>query len=125
AMSEDERPSKVIVIIMTDGLENASKVFTAPQVFDLIVQQRDIYKWDFVYLGANQDAIAAAAKMGIAAASAMPYAANRTATTNAVNATSAAVRRSRSGGQNVSYTSQERNAAVVEDEADLFNNHPS
>jgi hypothetical protein len=78
-----------------------------------------------VYLGANQDAIAAAAKMGIAAASAMPYAANRTATTNAVNATSAAVRRSRSGGQNVSYTSQERNAAVVEDEADLFNNHPS
>jgi hypothetical protein len=48
AIDEDERPSKVIVIIMTDGLENASKVFTAPQVFDLIVQQRDIYKWDFV-----------------------------------------------------------------------------
>ncbi len=66
AMSEDGRPSRVIVIIMTDGLENASKGFTAPQVFDLIVQQRDIYKWDFVYLGANQDAIATAAKMGIA-----------------------------------------------------------
>jgi hypothetical protein len=118
AMPEEERPCKVIVIIMTDGLENASKVFTAPQVFDLIVQQRDIYKWDFVYLGANQDAIATAAKMGIAAASAMPYAANRTATTNAVNATSAAVRRSRSSGQNVSYTSQERKAAVVEDKGD-------
>jgi hypothetical protein len=66
-MSEDERPSRVIAIMMTDGLENASKVFTAPQVLDLIVQQRDIYKWDFVYLGANQDAIATAAKMGIAA----------------------------------------------------------
>jgi hypothetical protein len=70
------------VIIMTDGLENASKVFTTPQVLDLIVQQRDIYRWDFVYLGANQDAIATAAKMGIAAASAMPYAANSAATTN-------------------------------------------
>jgi len=100
-------------------------VFAAPQVFDLIVQQRDIYKWDFVFLGANQDAIATAAKMGIAAASAMPYVANKTATTNAVNATSAAVRRSRSTGQNVSYTSLERKAAVVEDEGDLFNNHAS
>ena len=57
---------------MTDGLENSSKVLTAPQVLDLIVQQRDIYKWNFVYLGANQDAIATAAKMGIAVASAMP-----------------------------------------------------
>jgi len=78
-----------------------------------------------VFLGANQDAIATAAKMGIAAASAMPYVANKTATTNAVNATSAAVRRSRSTGQNVSYTSLERKAAVVEDEGDLFNNHAS
>jgi hypothetical protein len=119
AIPEGERPSKVIVIIMTDGLENASKVFTAPQVLDLIVQQRDIYKWDFVYLGANQDAIATAAKMGIAAASAMPYAANSAATTNAVNATSAAVRRSRTTGQNVSYTSRERTAAVVEDDSNV------
>ncbi len=73
------------MITMTDGLENASKVFTAPHVFDLIIQRRDLYKWDFVYPGANQDAIATAAKMGIDAASARPYAADRTATTNAVN----------------------------------------
>ena len=119
AMSEDERPDKVIVIIMTDGLENASKTFTARQVLDLIVQQRDIYKWDFVFLGANQDAIATAAKMGIAAASAMPYAANSAATTNAVNATSAAVRRSRTTGQAVGYTVEERKAAVIEDDSNV------
>lgn len=122
AMSEEERPCKVIVIIMTDGLENASKVFAAPQVFDLIVQQRDIYKWDFVFLGANQDAIATAAKMGIAAASAMPYIANRTSTTNAVNATSAAVRRSRESGQSVSYTPGERKASLFEDDNDAAKN---
>ena len=108
AMPEDARPSKVIVVIMTDGLENASKVFTTHQVLDMVVLQRDTYKWDFVYLGANQDAIATAATMGIAAPSAMNYAANRTATTNAVHAMSAAVRRSRTTGQNVSYTSHER-----------------
>jgi hypothetical protein len=116
AMPEEERPSKVIVIIMTDGLENASNRFTAMQVLDLIVQQRDVYKWDFVFLGANQDAIATASQIGISAPSAMPYAANRVATANAIIATSAAVRRSRTTGQDVSYTSHERAAAVAEDE---------
>jgi hypothetical protein len=116
AISEDERPFKVIVVIMTDGLENASKVFTAPQVLDLIVEQRDVYKWDFVYLGANQDAIATAASMGIAAPSAMNYSPIAPATANAISATSAAVRRSRTTGQNVSYTIHERAAAVVEGE---------
>jgi hypothetical protein len=115
-MSEDERPSKVILIIMTDGLENASKMFTSRQVLDLIVQQRGIYKWDFVFHGANQDAIATAAKMGIAAASAMPYAANRTATANAM---SRAVRTSRMTGQAVDYTVEERRAAVIEDDSNV------
>ncbi len=118
AMSEEERPSKVIVIIMTDGLENASKVFKKPQVLDLIVQQRDVYKWDFVYLGANQDAIATAASMGIAPGAAINYSPIALATANAIRATSAAVRRSRTSGQNVSYTGQERATAVAENEKD-------
>jgi hypothetical protein len=115
-MSEQERPSKVIVIIMTDGLENASKSFNAKQVLDLIVQQRDVYKWDFVFLGANQDAIATASQMGIPAASAMPYLASKAGAASAVFATSAAVGRSRASGQKVSYTSHERTAALAEDE---------
>lgn len=119
AMSEEDRPSKVIVIIMTDGLENASKVFKAPEVLDLIVQQRDVYKWDFVYLGANQDAIATAASMGIAAGSAINYSPIAPAAANAIRATSAAVRRSRTTGQDVSYTSHERAAAVVEHGSDV------
>jgi hypothetical protein len=73
AMPEDERPGKVIVAIVTDGMENASKDFTGPQVKALIEQQREVYSWDVLYLGANQDAVAVAQSMGIHADSALTY----------------------------------------------------
>jgi hypothetical protein len=122
ALPEDERPSKVIVVIMTDGLENASQVFSKDKVSAMITEQRDIYKWDFVYLGANQDAIATAAMMGIDAASSITYKPNRAATANAVNAMSAAVRRSRMSGEKVSYTPGERKASLFEDNNDEVKN---
>lgn len=122
ALTEEERPSKVIVVIMTDGLENASRVYSKEKVLALITEQRDIYKWDFVYLGANQDAIATAATMGIDAASSITYKPNRAAAANVVSAMSAAVRRSRVSGQSVSYTPGEREASLFEDEADSAKN---
>ncbi len=67
AMPEADRPGQVIVAILTDGFENASRKFTHDQIADLIAHQRDIYKWQFFFLGANQDAIATAAAMNIAA----------------------------------------------------------
>ena len=65
AIAESERPSKVIVAIMTDGEENSSRIFNWTQVSDRIKHQSEVYKWDFLFLGANQDAIATAAKMHI------------------------------------------------------------
>ncbi len=53
-----ERPSKVIVVTLTDGLENASKQYNLDKIGEMIREQRDKYNWDFVFLGANQDAIA-------------------------------------------------------------------
>jgi uncharacterized protein YegL len=76
AMAEDQRPEKVVFVILTDGLENASQEFTAQKVNDIISHQRDVYKWEFVFLGANQDAITTAANLGIGAANALTYAAN-------------------------------------------------
>lgn len=76
AMPEGERPEKVIFVIVTDGEENASKEFTAAQVNDLITHQREKYNWEFVFLGANQDAITTAANLGIAGAASLTYAAN-------------------------------------------------
>ena len=118
ALPEEERPSKVIVVIMTDELEDASRLFSKDKVLAMITEQRDTYKWDFVYLGANQDAIATAAAMGIDAASAITYKPNRAAAANVVSAMSAAVRRSRESGQSVSYTPGERKASLFEDDKD-------
>ncbi len=73
-MPEDARPGKVIVAIITDGEENISQEFTKDVVFELIKQQQDVYKWGFVFLAANQDAIKAGGSFGINAGSTMTYA---------------------------------------------------
>ena len=65
AMPEAERPGKVIIAILTDGEENSSRTFTWAQISDKIRHQQEVYKWEFLFLGANQDAIATAAKMSI------------------------------------------------------------
>jgi len=62
---EDDRPEKVIVCILTDGQENSSHEFQRHQIKEMINHQRDVYKWEFVFLAANQDAFAAADSIGI------------------------------------------------------------
>ena len=65
AMPESQRPGKVIIAILTDGEENSSRVFNWAQISEKIRHQREVYKWEFLFLGANQDAIATAAKINI------------------------------------------------------------
>ncbi len=65
AMAEADRPNKVVVAILTDGLENSSTIFTRESIFDKITHQREVYKWDFIFLAANQDAIAVGTSYGI------------------------------------------------------------
>ncbi|WP_166820310.1 vWA domain-containing protein [Thalassoroseus pseudoceratinae] len=67
AIPEDERPRHVVFVILTDGLENASSEFDRKLVFDMIRHQRRQNRWQFVFLGANQDAIAEARGIGIPA----------------------------------------------------------
>jgi hypothetical protein len=74
AMPEDERPGTVIVGIMTDGLENASREFTYPMVKALIEQHEQVYDWTFMYMGANQDAIEVGASLGVARDRSLTYA---------------------------------------------------
>jgi uncharacterized protein YegL len=62
---EEQRPEKVIVAVMTDGLENASKEYTKEQVKEKIKHQSEAYGWIFEFLGANIDVIAEAADLGI------------------------------------------------------------
>jgi len=76
ALSEKDRPEQVIVAILTDGLENASQRFTWKEIAGKIKHQTDTYKWIFLFLGANQDAIATAANLSIAANNAASYVAD-------------------------------------------------
>ncbi len=61
----DERPEKVIFTILTDGLENASKDYTRPRIYEMIREQRAKYTWEFLFLAANQDAFDEAEKLCI------------------------------------------------------------
>ena len=64
-MAEEERPANVLCVIITDGMENASKKFTAKDVKERIEHQKTKYNWEFVYLAADQDAFAAGEALGI------------------------------------------------------------
>lgn len=78
-LPEHARPDTVQVVIVTDGEENASREYAVDRVRELITQQTDAYGWEFVFLGANQDAVLAARAMGIDADAAMTYAPSPTA----------------------------------------------
>ena len=65
ALPEEKRPGKVIFAILTDGLENASRRYSLEDVSKKISKRRNKDGWEFLFLGANQDAIATAAQMNI------------------------------------------------------------
>ncbi|MCB0910693.1 MAG: VWA domain-containing protein [Propionibacteriaceae bacterium] len=73
AMAEDERPGTVIFAIMTDGLENASTEYTHAAVKALITRQETVYNWQFLYMGADQDAIEVGASIGVRADRSLSY----------------------------------------------------
>lgn len=62
---EDERAGKIIFVITTDGMENASKEFSYEKVRELIKHQQKKYNWEFIFLGANIDAAKEADSIGI------------------------------------------------------------
>ena len=75
-LDEPARPSKVIFVIVTDGLENASQHFTAVRVRQIVQHQTEVYKWEFVFIGANIDSYAVGQNLGIGREQTMNFAAN-------------------------------------------------
>jgi hypothetical protein len=73
ALPEADRPDRVLLVIITDGLENASKDYTRSRVFEMISAQRDVYHWSFLFMAANQDAIQEGGQIGIAPTAAMNF----------------------------------------------------
>ena len=72
-LSEEKRPGKTIFIITTDGMENASKRYSYKKIKQMIEHEQKKYHWEFIFLGANIDAVAEAGKIGIKAKRASRY----------------------------------------------------
>lgn len=64
ALPGPRRP-RVMVVVMTDGLENASREYTSARLRELTAEAQALHGWSFVFLGANQDAFAESGKLGI------------------------------------------------------------
>ena len=70
---EENKPSLVVFVVLTDGQENCSKNFNIQQVRDKIKHQSEKYNWQFIFLGADQDAVLNGVNMGFAANSTVSY----------------------------------------------------
>ena len=71
--NEELRADKVMFVITTDGMENASREYTYEKIKKLIDRQKTKFNWEFIFLGANIDAIETAARFGIDADRAANY----------------------------------------------------
>lgn len=74
ALPERDRPGRVLFVIITDGLENASREYDKRRIREMVEHQRREYHWEFLYLGANVDAFAEAGALGITRDYAAAYA---------------------------------------------------
>jgi len=72
-MAEDEIPEKTVFIITTDGMENASREYTYDKVKKMIANRKAKDNWEFIFLGANIDAVEVADRFGVSANRAMNY----------------------------------------------------
>ena len=70
---EEDRPEHTLFVITTDGMENASHRYTADQVKTMIKRQKSLYGWEFLFLGANIDAVETAGHFGISEDRAVNY----------------------------------------------------
>ncbi len=70
---EEDRPEKTLFIITTDGMENASRIYDYKKVKKMVETEKDKHGWEFLFLGANIDAIEVAGRFGISADRALNY----------------------------------------------------
>ncbi|MCM3359426.1 hypothetical protein [Psychrobacillus sp. MER TA 171] len=78
--SSEERASRVLFVITTDGMENSSCEYNYEKIRSMISRQKESYGWEFIFLGANIDAITTAANFGISEEFAVKYHADKEGT---------------------------------------------
>lgn len=96
---EEDRPEKTLFIITTDGMENASRCYSYEKVKQMVEKEKKKYGWEFLFLGANMDAIAVAERFGIGSDRAINYECDKKGTFlnyEAISQTVSAVRKCKS-----------------------------
>jgi len=96
--ADDYRAEKVLFVIITDGEENSSREYTAEKVKAQIERQKTKYGWEFIFLGANIDAVQTAGRFGIAPDRTVDYLADSEGTELNFKVMSAAVATFRESG---------------------------
>jgi hypothetical protein len=118
AMLPIDRPEKVFFVIVTDGYENASTTHKVTDLTERIRRQEQTYAWEFIFIGADVDAIAEAGKLGISAAAALNYNKHsKAAVQNMYAAVSQNVGAVRGGfASSVAFTDLQRSSTMVTDD---------
>ena len=98
-LGKNEKADKVLFVIITDGLENASKEYSSSTVKKLIETQKEKYGWEFLFLGANIDAIETAGSIGISPERAVNYKSDSIGTKKNYDTLNKAVEEVRSGNE--------------------------
>lgn len=93
----EQRADKVLFVITTDGYENASKEYSREQIKAMVEREQEKFGWEFLFLGANIDAIATAGQFGIRPERAVDYHADSEGTAVSYEAISGAASALRAG----------------------------
>ena len=108
-LSSKDKAKKVLFVIITDGMENASKEYNLTTVRRLIEAQNKNEKWEFIFLGANIDAIGTAKNLGIKESRAVQYKSDSIGTKNNYKAVEKAIEGARSGNLDESWKKEIEN----------------
>lgn len=98
SLREDLQPEKIIFAILTDGKENRSHNFNSANIKEIVDFYEDTYDWEFLFVGANQNAYETGRRFGIKAGKALSYATSQDGIQQAMNAINGAVTRYRQNG---------------------------
>ncbi|MGE2720296.1 VWA domain-containing protein [Mycolicibacterium celeriflavum] len=113
ALPEYRRPGRVVCLIMTDGMENASRQWSWDAVRRLTIQQQDQWNWKFIFLGANIDAIQVGARMGFSYGDSITYDDDDYNSTMGVyRSAREMVRRVREGDDDAAFSDEDRDIAI-------------
>jgi hypothetical protein len=109
-----DRPDRVLVLIITDGFENASKEYNAAKISEMIKHQQEKYSWEFMFLGTSKEAVLSAQSYGIKPGLTAVYfgqnvnSALRTMSAKASNYASANITDIYKATQDLAFTEQEK-----------------